>query len=184
MPKTKFDKKDFIIYTNYFGICAKQIKTLANLYPNLIVDNAMAFYAKHFGLASFYSPRKFFGVADGGILICDKKLKEVFPKDTLYQRFSHLVKRVDGGSNFAYEDFNKNDDSLINEPIRQMSNLTDKMLQNINYKYTKERRLKNYNYLSQKLDSINLLKNTLKYCNVMQGGGVKVKMCPCIIHCC
>lgn len=163
MPKDRINKRDFILYTNYFGICTKQIKTLSRIYHNLLVDNAMGFYSKHFGLASFYSPRKFFGVADGGILLCDKKLNEKFPKDTSYQRFSHLIKRVDGGSNFAYEDFNKNDDSLINEPIKQMSNLTNKMLLNYDYKHAKAKRLKNFKYLATRLDTINLLKDTLKY---------------------
>lgn len=175
MPKVRFDKKRFVLYTNYFGICAKQIKTLARLYPNLLVDNAMGFYMKHFGLASLYSPRKFFGVADGGILLCSKKIDEKFPKDTSYQRFSHLIKRVDGGSNFAYEDFNQNNDSLIDEPIKQMSNLTNKMLKGYDYTSAKIKRLKNFDYLARKLHSINLLKDMLNY-YVDGWGGLNVPM--------
>ena len=163
MPKVEFDENDFILYTNYFGICAKQIKNLAKIYKNLIIDNAMSFFTPHFGLASFYSPRKFFGVADGGILLCDKKLDEKFAKDTSYQRFSHLIKRVDISSNFAYEDFNQNNDSLNDEPIKEMSNLTDKMLQNCDYTHAKEKRMSNFSYLAKELDGINLLK--------FEGGG-------------
>ena len=158
MPKVEFDENDFILYTNYFGICAKQIKNLAKIYKNLIIDNAMSFFTPHFGLASFYSPRKFFGVADGGILLCDKKLDEKFAKDTSYQRFSHLIKRVDINSNFAYEDFRHSEDSLDDEPIKEMSNLSEKLLCACNYKRAKRKRVRNFNLLAKELNSVNLLK--------------------------
>ena len=64
------------------GIGLLTIQLLNKKYPNLIVDNAQAFYMPHLGLASFYSPRKFFGVADGGYLFCGKKLDEEFSKNT------------------------------------------------------------------------------------------------------
>lgn len=157
MPLQDFNKNSFILYTNYFGVCAENIKKLSKKYKNLIIDNAMAFFMKHYGILSTYSPRKFFGVPDGGIVITDKILNQNFEKDFSYNRFSHLIKRVDGGSNFAYEDFNKNDDSLIGEPIKYMSNLTYKMLGNINYKEVIKKRKNNYNFLDDNLSKLNLL---------------------------
>ena len=66
LPAEKFPHDDFILYTNYFGCCGKNVDMLAAEYPNLIVDCAQAYHAQPKGRASFYSPRKFFGVADGG----------------------------------------------------------------------------------------------------------------------
>lgn len=161
-PVKEFAADDFILYTNYFGVFSNNVKKLAVKYNNLIVDNAMAFYMPHYGIASAYSPRKFFGVPDGGFVYCNKLIDEQFEKDTSYQRFSHLIKRVDCGSNFAYDDFNKNDDSLIGEPIKQMSNLTLKMCANIDYKKARQKRLENYNFLEEHLADINKLKLKLE----------------------
>ncbi len=162
MPQNNFHTNSFILYTNYFGICSKNIKELEKKYKNLIIDNAMAFYMPYRGILSTYSPRKFFGVADGGIVITSKKLNEKFEKDTSYQRFSHLLKRIEKGANFGYKDFNKNDDSLISEPIKEMSNLTYKMLQNIDYNETKKKRIRNFSFLHKNLYKYNLLKIKLE----------------------
>jgi hypothetical protein len=124
----------------------------------VIIDNAQGFYEHPYGIASCYSPRKFFGAPDGGYLVCDKKLTENIETDTSYQRFSHLVKRIDCGSNFAYEDFKKHEESLRNEEIKQMSNLTNKILQNIDYEKAKERRLTNFCYLEKHLSEKNEFK--------------------------
>lgn len=155
LPRENIEENAYIIYTNYYGICMENIKFLAKKYKNLIVDNTMAFFMEPVGLASIYSPRKFFGVPDGGYVICDKKLTENFEQDTSWQRFSHLIKRVDCGANSAYADFNQNDDSLIGEDIKKMSNLTSKMLSAINYEDVKQKRIKNYLYLEEKLSPIN-----------------------------
>ena len=157
-PLNEFDEDDYILYTDYFGVCTKNTQKLAEKYKNLIADNAMAFYTPNYGIGSVYSPRKFFGVPDGGIVISDHKYDKKFEKDTSYGRFSHLIKRVDCGSDFAYQDFNKNDDSLINEPIKEMSNLTYKMLGNVNYEKSRQKRLNNFNHLAKILDKINLFK--------------------------
>ena len=68
MPAQEFPINSFILYPNYFGICDKNVEKLSNIYPNLIVDNAHAFYAKPCGFASFNSERKFRSVKDGAYL--------------------------------------------------------------------------------------------------------------------
>ena len=155
MPILHCDPNDYILYTNYFGVCSEQTQILAKKYKNLILDNAQAFYMKPFGISSSYSARKFFGVSDGGYVYCNKKLTETFERDFSYDRFLHLLKRVEVDSNFGYADFIKNDDSLIGENIKQMSNLTSKILENIDYELCKSRRLENYNYLNSKLAKYN-----------------------------
>ena len=120
-----------------------------------MVDNAQGFYMPPYGIGSAYSPRKFFGVSDGGYVYCQKKLNEEFKKDVSYDRFSHLLKRIDGGSNFGYEDFWKNDNSLIGADIMQMSNLTERILQSIDYDEVKKNRLDNFHFLHEHLKTKN-----------------------------
>lgn len=157
MPTFDFPQDAFILYTNYFGICAKNVKALASKYKNLIVDNAQAFYMPKYGIASFNSIRKFFGVSDGAFLYTDKTLDEEFDKDTSYQRFSHLLKRIDISAQFGYQDFCKNDDDLCNEEIKTISNLTEAIYSTIDIDFAKQKRLENFNYLHNKLKETNEL---------------------------
>ena len=60
MPAQNFGENDFVLYTNYFGICTKNAQILAKKYKNLILDNAQSFFTEKIGLASFNSSRKFF----------------------------------------------------------------------------------------------------------------------------
>lgn len=155
LPTQEFKKDDFVLYTNYFGVCAKNVKDLSKKYPNLIVDNAQAFYMPKSGLASFYSPRKFFGVPDGGYLFTDKKLDDNFAKNKSFHRCSHLLKRLDLSATEGYADFKINDASLEDEPIELMSDLTRKLLTGIDYKKAKEKRLNNFNILNKTLKQTN-----------------------------
>ena len=59
MPAEEFNKDDYILYPNYFGVFDENVKKLADTYPRLIVDNAHAAYSMPEGLACFNSIRKF-----------------------------------------------------------------------------------------------------------------------------
>ena len=59
MPAKAFDKDDYILYPNYFGICDKNVNKLEKIYPKLIVDNAHAFYLPPQGFACFNAEHKF-----------------------------------------------------------------------------------------------------------------------------
>lgn len=155
MPVIDFPQNAFILYTNYFGVCAKNVKNLAKKYNNLIVDNAQAFYMPKYGIASFNSIRKFFGVSDGAFLYTDKTLDEVFEKDTSYQRFLHLLKRIDVSAQFGYHDFCKNEDELSREDIKIISNLTKAIYSTIDIKQAKKKRLENFEYLHKRLKDKN-----------------------------
>ncbi len=68
MPMKTFDKNNFILYPNYFGVCDKNIDCLSQIYPYLIVDNAHSFFSKPKGFACFNSARKFLPVYNGSFL--------------------------------------------------------------------------------------------------------------------
>lgn len=142
-----------LLYTNYFGLKQSCVERLAKVYgKQLIVDNAQAFFAPRLdGIDTFYSPRKFFGVADGGYLYIDKLLDVELQQDYSYDRMSHLLKRIDLSAEEGYADFSRNDDSLINQPIKRMSKLTEAILCSIDYEEAKVRRLSVYKGLHKVL---------------------------------
>lgn len=161
----KFDfanvKKDEVfLYINYFGIKNKFIHFLSSEIQNLIIDNSQAFYAlppKNI-VASFYSTRKFFGVADGAYLYTNKILDADFEQDISCDRMSHLLKRIEYSAENAYADFIANENSLIDQPIKRMSKLTDKILSSIPYnKYSKIRN-SNFSFLCNELKGYNKFK--------------------------
>ena len=87
-------------------------------------------------------------------------------QDYSYERMSHLLKRIDVSAEFGYNDFKRNDDSLINQPIKLMSNLTNKILSSIDYNSIKSKRIENYLYLESKLKDKNLIQLPLKNIDV------------------
>jgi len=154
-----FDNEAFL-YTNYFGLKQKTVQRLINHYgKSLIVDNSQAFYAKPMeGIDTFYSARKFFGVPDGAYLYTNEYLNEELEQDISYARMSHLLKRIDIDAETGYGDFQQNDNLLVNQPIKKMSNLTDKLLKSIDYETARLRRRKNYEILSKQLQKENQIK--------------------------
>ncbi|CCY36134.1 uncharacterized protein BN796_00368 [Alistipes sp. CAG:831] len=155
----KLKEGEAFLYTNYFGLKQDCVERLAKVYGSrLIIDNAHAFFAPRVsGIDTFYSPRKFFGVSDGGYLYTDCLLSEEFPQDESWNRMSHLLIRADKGAEYGYSAFRKHEDELDNVPIKRMSRLTEKILQNVDYEITKKKRRTNYKYFESLLKSNNKL---------------------------
>lgn len=152
------------LYTNYFGLKQCVVTNLLAIYgKQLIVDNAQAFYAPHIcGIDTFYSPRKFFGVADGGLLYTDCVLEQSLFQDLSYTRMQHLLERIDEGAESGYISFRENDDALDDQAISKMSKLTDKILCGIDYDDVRKRRRDNFIYLHQSLQQNNYLRLELQ----------------------
>lgn len=114
---------DVLLYTNYFGIKEAYTQELAKKYSHqLIIDNAQSYYSERIkGIATIYSPRKFFGVPDGGIAYIDNPIKKKFKQDKSYDRCRHLLRRYDESASKGYSDFRENDDQLDNTQILLMS---------------------------------------------------------------
>lgn len=157
LPELK--EGEALVYTNYFGLKWQCAERLAQRYGSqLIVDNAQAFFAKPIaGIDTFYSPRKFLGVPDGGYLYCDGHIDMELPQSHSYDRMSHLLKRMEMGAEAGYADFKCNDEALGNQPIMRMSVLTEKLLKAIDYTAITDRRRNNYQLLDQALRQHNQL---------------------------
>lgn len=149
--------KEYLIYTNYFGIMDEYCQTLAIRYGDkLILDNAQALYASHIkGINTFYSPRKYVGIPDGGIAYTNFNVDIELKKDNSYDRCVHLLKRHDLQPIDGYADFKECSQKIAKSPLSQMSTLTKNMLASLDYESIKERRLANFVFLHTHLASSN-----------------------------
>ena len=155
---SRVKEDEAFLYTNYFGLKDNYIKRLAVNCKNLIIDNAQSFYSKPLqGIDTFYSPRKFFGVPDGAYLYCNRQLDIDLEQDISYNRFEHLLRRIDISAEDGYPYFKENDNSLSNQPIKEMSNLTQSLLRTIDYKKPIQIRKDNFNFLHKNLKDSNKL---------------------------
>ena len=149
-----------LLYINYFGLKQDHVTLLSATYgEQLIVDNTQAFYAKPIeGIDTFYSCRKFFGVADGAYLYCSQSLDLELEQDQSWQRMEFLLKRIDISPEAAYADFRAQSELLKNNPIKRMSRLTDHIMASIDYAGLAERRRNNFKQLDEAIGHINGIK--------------------------
>lgn len=152
-------KGEYLLYTNYFGIKDEYVRKLAERYGSrLIVDNAQAWFAEPIeGISTIYSPRKFVGLPDGGVAYCSRHIDEdSFEQDVSFARCSHLLKRIDLGPSDGYADFRENSKQLVGQPIKQLSELTKKLLCSVNFKEVRYKRKENFRFLHKNLLTSNL----------------------------
>jgi len=157
--KIELREGELIMYNNYFGLKDGYCDYLSNHYADqLIIDCSQAYYFKPPNKGfTFFSCRKFFGVADGGCLYSPVKLDESLSVDTSYQKMQHLLKRIDIGAVEAYKDFVQNENKFSDDSIKQMSKLTQRILCNIDFDNVRLARNKNFSFLHQHLKSKNKL---------------------------
>ena len=148
-----------LLYTNYYGLKQRYVEKLAAKYGRqLIVDNTQAFYDRPAkGVCTFNTCRKFFGVSDGAYLYCDERLDEEFSQDVSYDHTTFLTKRIDLGAEAGFVDYRKQDDGMVGQPIKRMSNFTERMMQSIDYQSIAAKRRANYEYLHASLGAENNL---------------------------
>ncbi|SEJ29103.1 hypothetical protein SAMN04488018_1229 [Myroides marinus] len=185
--------EDSVLYTNYFGIKDKFIKKFSKDFGKgqLIIDNAQALFSRPLTKwCSFYSPRKFVGVSDGGY-ISNLSYNITLEQDLSHERMLHLLKRIECGANVGYKDFIANDEKLKFNDTRAMSILTEKILSSIDYDLVKKKRLENFNFLHNYLENNNLLKIDIdEECvplvypfRVLNGGVLRKKLIDNKVYC-
>lgn len=151
-------QNEAIIYTNYFGLLDQYIDLLIESNQNLIVDCAQAFfYIPASQVFSFYSPRKFFGVPDGGFLYGKGLDKVELPKDISYTRTEHLLGRIEKNAEYFYQYYKRIEDSFNTNSLKEMSKLTEKIMKGIDYEFVSRKRKKNFLILQNAFQHRNLL---------------------------
>jgi len=156
----KIKEDHAFLYTNYFGLKDAYIQKLTQEQNRLIIDNVPAFFSDPLpGVDCFYSPRKFFGVPDGGYLYPGKaeyrRLR--LTRDSSFARSQHLLRRIDVSPEDGYRDFIASNDDLCFVSPKKMSKLTERILRSIDYDEVKLIRQRNFSYLHKCLSQINEL---------------------------
>jgi hypothetical protein len=160
---------DWLLYVNYFGICSQQVdRVLSKFNPKqIIIDHSQAFFSPPRDcLATIYSPRKFFGVPDGGLLFSQMQISQSEQEDAgSFFRMVHLLKRLTETPESGYVDFQRAEASLQEIDMCRMSPLTQRILKGIDYPHAASRRNNNFNVLHELLGSSNNLPIEFTYIN-------------------
>jgi hypothetical protein len=150
---------DCLLYVNYFGVCGRQVSRLLREFAHerVIIDHSQAFYAPPPDcLGTLYSPRKFFGVPDGGYLLTRIQVQPPPERDTQsFERLEPLMVRFSEGPEAGYGAIQKARISLKGQSPKAMSALTEAMLHSIDYPRALLRRNENFMMLHTALGSRN-----------------------------
>lgn len=158
----RLDPDEYIILINFFGLCSDSVSRGLDRFgsANVIVDCSQAFFADHLGsLGTIWSPRKFFGLPDGGLLYSDdSRIKQPVERDkTSESRMSHLVGRITNNPELFYQEYLEAEKAIAQMPTLGMSKLTERLLHSVNFEATREARNRNALYLHKKLCDYNRL---------------------------
>lgn len=152
------DCSDAVMLVDYFGVCSASLKHCLDRFPSIIIDNTQAFFSHPNNTDSFYSPRKFFGIPDGGYAYLNKgKFNEEInlPYERSSLHCNHLLKRIDTGAESGYNDYCENESYLAKAPLRKMSRLSQRILLSIDYEVIRDKRNRNFNILHSYLGELN-----------------------------
>lgn len=170
---------DYFLYINYFGVCDHNVEKLAGITKNLIVDNTQAFFCKAPDkVPTFYSARKFFGVADGAYLLnVDHVLS--LEVDRSASRMGYLLSRMENEPEVSYSQYKYIESEIDNLPLRLMSPVTEQILSSVNYEAVRNLRENNFKAVHEGLSIYNKLtfqslKSPLIY-PLLIGNGVIIK---------
>ncbi len=152
----KVAENEAFLYTNYFGLKNQYIQGLIDRGCHLIIDNAQSFFSPRIeAFDTFYSPRKFFGVPDGGYAFGGHPIE--LEQDHSSERTEHLMIRHDDSARAGYVTFQANEGLLATIPMKAMSALSDRILRSIDYAGVSLRRKINFQKLHSVLGSSNNL---------------------------
>ncbi|UTW02716.1 hypothetical protein KDX31_15385 [Amphritea atlantica] len=155
-------KGEYILIVDYFGTFGDSVKRSLNRFghANTIVDCSQAYFSEHVGaLATVWSPRKFFGLPDGGLLYSDDpRIKQPQNRDnTSETRMGHLIGRLTNSPETAYQKFVEAEQAVAGLPVQGMSELTERLLFSTDHKTIKIARARNARHLHEHLSKYNKL---------------------------
>ncbi|MBR2954891.1 MAG: hypothetical protein IKC21_01855 [Ruminococcus sp.] len=154
---------EWLYLVNFYGqLDNDTIRDYVEKYERVIVDHAQAYFQMPLeNVDTLYTCRKFFGVADGGILYTDTKLDREIPQDESFDRMGFVLGRFERSASEFYAEAASNNDFFADEPIKLMSKLTENLLHGIDYEAVKQKRTRNFEILHEAFGKINPLKLTV-----------------------
>lgn len=150
---------EWLYIVNYYGqLDNKYLSSWKQKYDRVIVDNAQSYFQMPVqNIDTFYTCRKFFGVADGAFLYTDTRLERELPQDESFERMHFLLGRYERSANEFYNEYVANNKMFSLEPVKRMSSLTANFLHGIDYESVAKRRQENFDFLDTKFKTINKL---------------------------
>lgn len=148
---------EVLLGINYFGLKGTYLKEISTqLGTNLIIDNSQAFYSSNWNTWAFNSLRKYFGVPDGSILYTPdgSTLKRTHTYNL--PKTEHLKLRKNGAIDLGYKLYKESEEEQAISD-KKMSNYSSEVLQHLNLKSIRQRRIENFNYLVNALSKRNQL---------------------------
>ena len=169
-PRINSPKGKTIYLVDYFGIMDKAVYeyVVDNPETTFIIDNAHSFYNRPImrsNVFNLYSCKKFFGVPDGGYLISDRKIDQVYDKSVSSYISNYLIKSLEEGTNSCYQE-KKKIDEYINNNYSGISIFAEELLSRIDYEKIKTVRKKNFNLYQEYFVEVNQIKceeNSIPY---------------------
>jgi len=159
--KICLEENDCLFYVNYFGVCVNQELKLAQEHDKarLIFDHSQALYSTPVkGVSTIFSPRKFLGIPDGGLLVTDLDVDAPTIGDSKHlPRCIHLLKRLEFGAEAGYEDFLQAEKLLSSDEIYGMSKLSQRILYAVDHAVICDKRNSNFEILHAELGGLNRL---------------------------
>lgn len=150
-----------LVYVNYFGLCGDVEAELVATYPGdrLIFDHAQALYAPPGGVATLYSPRKFLGVPDGGVLMTSREVAAPDRvDDASLARIQARLLRTAAGAEAGFVAFQEAERSIDGQEPLGMSVLTRRLLGAVDHARVQELRRRNFDFVHQALGRHNRLR--------------------------
>lgn len=154
---------DWLLVSDHFGVRGAQVTGLLARFPadRLVVDSAQAWHAPPRAvLATLYSPRKFAGLPDGGLLVTGLRVPAPGPGDAeaSARRATAAALRASGQREAGLVAFRQAEQELeVVGPADGMSAFTAARLSRIDFDARALRRKANYALLAEALDADNAL---------------------------
>ena len=84
--------------------------------------------------------------------------REEIERDFSKERLNHIFGRLEKTASECYKDYRENEEKLNLEKLKQMSQITDIIMNTSDYKLIKKRRTENFKYLHDNLKNSNMIK--------------------------
>jgi hypothetical protein len=144
------------LVTNYFGIKNNYISGLTALSCRFVIDNAQSFFSPRVeNFETFYSPRKFFGVPDGGYAFGGSGCEIKLDRGHSNARMSHLLLRHDVSAQDGYGAYSVNEGLIEDASMMEMSAISARILESIDYDSVASIRKRNFQQLHEVLGPTN-----------------------------
>lgn len=157
----RLKKGEWLLYVDYFGIRRSYARSLLDRFDpeSLIIDSSQALFSRPYDcLATIYSPRKFLGVPDGGLIVSSVPIDtpQLVDKGS-FERAISLLKRMAFSPEEGYAEHQQAEMTLFDQQPMRMSCLTCKILSTVDSDAIHRTRNANFLYLHERLGQYNAL---------------------------